>query len=136
ACGHTSPMPKPWWGATMLVPVTVWLVQVVMVFIESHLLRGIGRQPCQGCECAVGVGGKLRLALGSRKSFSRRVVDETVRRSTAEHGEDVVGVPLELGGTDAVDAQQCLPVTGADLGEGLQRGVGEHHERRNLFRVS
>src|SRR4051812_17835595 len=50
-----------------------------------------------------------------------------------DHREHVLAVPLELGPAYTTDPQQRLGRARLLLGDQLERGVGEHHERRHAL---
>src|SRR5688500_54966 len=63
------------------------------------------------------------------------ISEKNLRVPSADQLEHVVAVLLQLLRADAGDAQQRLGGGGLELGDELQRGVAEHHERRHLLRV-
>src|SRR4051812_30477141 len=70
------------------------------------------------------------LLASSSKTFppARRRPPKGVVSPSTEDGQQVLGVLLQLGRTDAVDRLQAPAVARLDLGERLERRVGEHHE--------
>ena len=78
-----------------------------------------------------GVRNKVSAAPRTRQTIYRNILGTAEDRHSGQDLEHVVGVLLELRGTDPVDPQQRLPVGRTHLGERLEGGVGEDDVRRD-----